>query len=83
MSYRTLAIDFQGKQITVGLSPTLLNGEWGIPEADENNALLAVGRVIIASHDYSRPLESEYMYTTDNAETSLDRMLDWIKRNRP
>ena len=83
MSYIRRTIDVEGKEVVFGITPTLLNGVWNIVGKDnEDEALLEIGRVIIANHDYSKPLESQYLFTSDNSERSIDRMLDWLKRNK-
>ena len=83
MGYRKITIEKEGKEIVIGVTPTLLNGIWNIVGRDgEDKALKNIGLRILACHDYSKPLESEYLFTSEDSETSLDRMLDWLQRNR-
>lgn len=84
MSYIRHTMDYQGKLFDVGVTPTVLNSMWGaVGDEAEQEVLSKLGRAIIANHDYSKPLQAEYLYDSDHAELSVDKMIDWIQRNRP
>ena len=79
MDYVKVPIEVDGKQIIIGATPKLLREIWGVEGEDkEKETLLRLGSVIVANHDYRKPLNSEYVFTDNITESSLDQMLDWL-----
>lgn len=65
----------------VGMSDTAF-AKMGIAEDDKMDALNRVVFAIIDSHKRSKlPYKPEYFFDSDHVEPSIDKTIDWIKRN--
>lgn len=79
MDYVKVPMEVDGQEIIIGATPELLHEVWKVEgEDNERETLLKLGSVIVANHDYRKPLNSEYIFTDDINDSSLDQMLDWL-----
>ena len=70
-------------EFMISLSSTLCNIVWQLPDdAAKLDAATQMAEAIVGRHDPAEPFKSKYIFGDHNTEDTLEKTVQWLRRNR-